>query len=200
MRRSLATFLGLLTLTMAVAACSDQEEASGPRSGPRAIESQPDANEPGGPRISVSVEPARVGPVSLSVTRIRRAPDNDAHPWLEHRLRYANVGTAKLEFDDTRHSAFIPNEAKPVLLVADEGCGYGKPSPSAPIEAGACLTYLDLMTVAPGKTETRDVTIFKGLKGMSKLESGTYSFAKKISFHSGGKRWSKTVRLIYTIS
>jgi hypothetical protein len=156
----------------------------------------------GAPRttIQVRIAPASIGPVSLSVTRLHPAKQNDAHPWVTHKIVFENRGDRLVEFDDTRHSAFVPNDAKPVLLVADEGCGYGKASPSAPIEAGACATYLDLMTVAPGKTATRDVTIFKGLKGMSKLKPGTYSFAKKISFHSDGQRWSKTVRLIYTIS
>jgi hypothetical protein len=134
--------------------------------------------------IRVSVDPGAVGPIDLTVGPPRAAPESDSHPWVQHEVTFSNRGNRPVRFEDTRTSVFLELEGRPRLLVADEGCGYGKPRMKR-VEAGACLLYLDAFVVRPGATVRRTVTLFKELRGMAPLTPGTYVWEKVIRFRVG---------------
>jgi hypothetical protein len=151
--------------------------------------------------VRVSIEEPRVGPLQLSVSEMRSAAANDAEPWLEHDLVIENQGDVAVEVDDTRTSVFVPESGAPILLVADEGCGYGVPSPGAPVEPGACRRYLDAFTVEPGDSASRVVTLYKELAGMAELQEGTCVFEKVLRFSLGEEPPQEhTVRLMYEVT
>jgi hypothetical protein len=152
--------------------------------------------------IRVFVEPGRVGPIELAVGPFRSAPESDSHPWIQHDVSFLNGGDRIVRFEDTRTSVFLRRAGEPVLLVADEGCGYGKPR-RKPVEPGACLLYLDAFTVRPGSTVRRTITLFKELRGMEPLAAGTYRWHKVIRFRVGGADApvrTATIRLTYELS
>jgi hypothetical protein len=138
--------------------------------------------------VSVSVEPKEVGQLEISLGDLHLAPANDAHPWLQHELVVTNNGESKITFEDTRTSVFLPGKSHPMLLLADEGCGYGIPEPGAPVEAGACHNNLDAPTLAPGETLKREITLTSGLEGMDPLEAGAYVFERRLEFTDAESR------------
>jgi hypothetical protein len=149
-------------------------------------------------RIQVAVSPMRMGPISISTSPVRRAKPNDARPWLRHDLTFSNRGAKVVRFEDTRRSTFLGGRR---LLAADRGCGYGKLDHAPWTEAGVCLLYLDPMTVRPGRSQVRDVTLFRGLRGMETLRPGRYVFAKAMRFRVGsGPLQTRTLHVAYTIS
>ncbi len=151
----------------------------------------------GGWHVEISVAPPEISPLAISVSDPRPAEQNDAQPWLQHDLVFENRGDDPVRFDDTRTSVLLEN----ALLAADEGCGYGRLSPTSPIEAGACNTYLDNLIVRPGRAETRTVTLFKELDGMAPLTGGSYVFARPIRFRVGsGDVQEAELRITYTIT
>jgi hypothetical protein len=152
--------------------------------------------------VRVSVEPSVVGPIVLSVGPVRRAARNNAHQWIQHDLVFENSGDRAVRFADTRTSAFIGHR---MLIAADEGCGYARASRKSAIEAGVCLLYLDAFRVRPHRSVSRPITLFKGLRGMKPLASGTYVFEKLLRFQLGtstpeeGSGRIVPVRLLYEI-
>ena len=140
----------------------------------------------GGWRVAVSVEPAVVGPIAVSVRPIRPAPTTDARPWAQHALVLENTGGRPIQFADTDTSAFIgPAGHRRRLLAADETCGYGFKTPTSPIEAGACLLVLNAFEVEPHSSRSQTITLFQGLRGMEQLVPGSYVFEKQIRFRRG---------------
>ncbi len=85
------------------------------------------------------------------------------------------------------------------------GCGYGLSSPRAPIDPGACATYLDILPVEPGRSAYRTITLFKGLRGLDRLQPGSYVFEKPIRFETGielpeaGAGRTAVLRLVYEV-
>jgi hypothetical protein len=149
-------------------------------------------------RIEVSVVPTRFASIAVTTSPPRRAKPNDARPWVQHDLTFSNRGTKVVRFEDTRRSTFLRDRR---LLAADRGCGYGKLRHAPWTEAGVCLLYLDAMTVRPGGSHVRDVTLFRGLRGMEPLRAGRYVFAKTMRFRvSSGPLETRTLRVAYTIS
>src|SRR5262245_12693859 len=149
-------------------------------------------------RVQVSVSPSRFGPIGVSTSALRRVRPNNARPWLTHDLRFSNLGAKVVRFEDTRRSTFLGGKR---LLAADHGCGYEKLERAPWTEAGACLLYLDALTVRSGRSQTRDVTIFRGLRGMERLRPGRYVFAKTMRFRVGsGPRQTAMLRVVYAIS
>jgi hypothetical protein len=152
--------------------------------------------------VRVSVQPDTVGPIELDVGPLRSAPESDSHPWIQHEVRFLNGGDRIVRFDDTRTSVFLRRAGEPMLLVADEGCGYGKPR-RKPVEPGACAAYLDILEVRPGSTARRTITLFKELRGMEPLAEGTYTWRKVIRFRVGSEDApvrTATIRLTYELS
>jgi hypothetical protein len=137
-------------------------------------------------QVEVSITPQHVGPIAISVGPAEPAPANDAHPWFQHDLVFENAGDRRVTFGDTRTSRFIGPAGQHRLIAADTGCGYGI-NRSGRAHPGTCLLYLDAFTVEPGRSETRQVTMFEGLPGMAPLRSGRYVFPRKIRFDVGGK-------------
>jgi hypothetical protein len=74
--------------------------------------------------------------------------------------------------------------------------------PRTPVEAGVCQAYLDLLTVDPGKSEERSITLLKGLRGMNRLVAGTYVFERPVRFLVRGEpeKRSGTLQITYDIS
>lgn len=155
----------------------------------------------GGWRIEVRLRPSRVGPLVLATGPLRAAPQNNAHPWLRHDLIFRNRSDRPLRFDDTRTSKFLRQSGHAILLAADEGCGYGLPSPDAAAEAGACRDYLDAFTVEGHASVTREITLSKDLSGMADLGEGVYPFRKDISFTVGssGRKYHRTISIVYHV-
>lgn len=131
--------------------------------------------------VHVSVVPADLGPLTVSVGPARPAPQGCAHPWLQHDIVFENTGDRRVTFADTRAAAVLGPAGRPVLLASDPGCSYSR---VRPIRA-ACLAYLDFPTVKPHGSVTRTITLWKGLRGMKSLRPGTYVFRKPIRFDVG---------------
>jgi hypothetical protein len=132
--------------------------------------------------VQVSVDPAEVGPIAVSVGRIRPAPVNGSQAWLQHDLVFENNSDRSVTFADTRNGMFLGPRARGVLLAADQGCGYGIYKRRIEL---ACLLYLDIPTLEPHTSLTRTLTLWKGLPGMNPLRPGTYVFRHPIRFRIG---------------
>jgi hypothetical protein len=194
MKRVIST----LVAAVALAACTS---TSTPSSRPQAGRSDTGSREDGRRSfgswtIDVSLRDPSVGPLTLATGELRAAPRNDAGPWVQHDLIFRNTGKTPLRFDDTRTSKFVSRKR---LLVADEGCGYGLPTPDGPAQAGACRRNLDEFVVPPKGSVTREITLFKDLPGMADLAEGTYVFRKKIRFAAGGRKNNDKISIVYDI-
>ena len=186
-----------LALCLGLAACG---------SGPYADEDTASPPESKEWIVIVSVEPAKLGAIAVSASPVRSAPTTSSRPWLQHDLVFENRGPHAVSFGDTRTSAFLGDAKGRVLIAGDEGCGYGTLSPGAPVEAGVCAEYLDLLTIEPGASATRTITLFRGLRGMEPLTEGTYVFEKSMRFRTGreipgeGAGEAALLRLAYEVS
>jgi hypothetical protein len=115
---------------------------------------------------------------------------------------FENTGNRPVTFADSRTAKRLGPRRKPLLLVADQGCGYS--FYEGRIEL-VCLTYLDIPTVKPHGVLKRTVTLWKGLRGMGRLEPGTYVFRKKVHFQLGEKPPTRgagrtaTLRIVYQV-
>jgi hypothetical protein len=171
---------------------------------PAARATQPTAGHAAKWNVQVTLSSSSTGPITVEAVGLRRAPRSDAHPWLQHELVFRNAGNRPVTFGDTRRSTFLGTP--PRLLAADRGCGYGIEHAGAPAEPGACLMYLDLLTVPPHGSATRTVTLFKDLPGMTRLVPGTYVFNRLIRFAPGtaipdvDEGQSVTLKLRYVVS
>ena len=57
------------------------------------------------------------------------------------------------------------------------------------------------MTVRTGRSQMRDVTLFRGLRGRETLRAGRYVFEKTMRFRVGSAPpQTRTLRVVYTIS
>jgi hypothetical protein len=151
--------------------------------------------------IRVSLQPDTVGPITIEVRRLRAAPESNAQPWIQHDLVFHNRGDRPVIFEDTRRSLFLRRDGRPILLVADRGCGYEKLAKR--VRPGVCLLYLDEFTIRPGATVRRDITLYKDLRGMGRLSPGTYVWHKVIGFRVGKADASvreATIHLTYEVS
>jgi hypothetical protein len=150
--------------------------------------------------VSVEVDRSASGPLEIGVGPIHATKENDAHPWIQHEIILTNTGSETLHFDDTDASAFL-GLPDPELIVADEGCGWGQASPTAPVEAGACRLSLDTFEIPPGGTVWKEITLFKELPGMAPLQEGQYTFEKVYRFRVGDSVTNSRVhvRLIYDV-
>jgi hypothetical protein len=172
------------------------EDDRGPRPAGTAETTSPDGA--GGAKVDVSAAPRRFDDLVIDVSEAAPAQSSDANPWLEHTISIENAGAEVVTIDDTRTSTLIGGNR---LLVADEGCGYGQPSPGAPIDAGACRRYLDRRTIPPGGRETWTITLFEGLPGMSRLSDGEYELLKGVRFRVGDEAWTHvSVHLEYRVN
>lgn len=131
--------------------------------------------------VEVPVEPSDMGPIAVFVGRVRPAGEGDGGPWLQHDIVFENHGDRRVTFADTRTARLLGAPGRPVLLVSDNACGYHRVEPLV----GSCLLYLDFPTVKPGRSITRTITLWKGLRGMKPLTPGTYVFRKPVRFKVG---------------
>lgn len=167
---------------------------------PAASRSETASTAAPGQRMTVSIEPHRIGSLEVSVSEWRDAPVNDSLPWREHDLVFTNTADETLHVDDTRTSAMLTEGGRAILLAGDEGCGYGRSSKSGPVEAGACDRYLDAFSLRPGESTARTITLWKELAGMSPLEPGVYEWVKTLRFSTGdGPAESYDVTLTYEV-
>jgi hypothetical protein len=156
-------------------------------------------------RIGVAVSPSRLGPIVFAARNLARPKPTSSDPWIQHDLVFRNTGDQPVTFADTRSSKFVGESGHNRLLVADEGCGYSRMHPQAPVRAGACLAYLDLVTVKPHASAERPITLFKELPGMDRLVAGTYVFRRPIRFQAasrqpGGGGRARVVTVVYEIA
>jgi hypothetical protein len=191
--------------SLVLAGCQAQPPTTPPQPSARAEQGLGSAAAPApsfdGWAVQVSVEPGEVGPIEVTVGPPRAAPRSNARPWVQHDLVFHNRGDRPVTFEDTRRSLFLRRDGRPVLLVADRGCGYEKRAKR--VVPGVCLLYLDNFTLRPASTGRRDVTLFKDLRGMEGLTAGTYVWDKVIRFRVGSAEApvrTATIRLTYTIS
>ena len=205
---SLAVALAASLATLLLAACgsgSVQDAKAPAETAPRTRTAQ-EALIAGRWRIQVSVRPSRLGPIAFVAKNPSRAKPTNSDPWIEHDLVFRNTGDRPVTFADTRGSEFTGEAGRHRLLVADEGCGYSQNSQRAPVKAGACLAYLDLLTVEPHASAKRSITLFKGLPGMDRLAAGTYVFRRPVRFQPGKRQpagdegQSGVVRVVYTVA
>ncbi len=185
--RLLLTALASAIVVLLVTACGagtnrDAEVAAAPA---RATGAGDKALIVGRWRVRVAVRPSRLGSIVVAAEDLHRARRTTSGPWVQHDLVLRNTGRRPVTFADTRRSTLIGEAGRNRLLVADHGCGYSQDEAGAPVTAGACLTYLDLLTVEPDAAGSRSITLFKGLAGMDGLVAGTYEFRRHLWFRSG---------------
>jgi hypothetical protein len=151
--------------------------------------------------VQVSVEPSDLGPIVVSVGS-RRVDGFGSHVWLQHELVFENTGDRTITFADTRTAAVLGPRGRPMLVASDEGCGYWRVDPLR----GACLAYLDLITVKPHRSVSRTIKLWKGLRGTKPLRAGTFVFRKPMRFQVGrsvpevGTGRTGTIKLVYRVS
>jgi hypothetical protein len=151
-------------------------------------------------RVSVSVEPTRLGPLVVSVGLVRPAAANAAGAWVQHEVLFANRGDRPVQFADIGFAGLLP-QRRPVLIAGDQRCG---PTPSRPITF-ACRLYIDALAIAPHSSESRTITLYKGLRGLRPAASGTYFLKTPIRFMIGreipeeGTGLSAVLRIEYEI-
>ncbi|MGH3035517.1 MAG: hypothetical protein ACRDON_13320 [Gaiellaceae bacterium] len=151
--------------------------------------------------MQVSVKPSDLGPIVISVGS-RHVRESDSHTWLQHDLVFENRGDRAVTFADTRTAAVLGPAGRPMLVAADEGCGYYRVKPLR----GACLLYLDFITVRPHGSVSRTITLWKGLRGMSPLGAGTFVFRKPMRFQVGrevpeeGTGRTVTIKVVYRVA
>ena len=152
--------------------------------------------------VEVSVSSSDLSPLVVSVGPTRRLGRNDSRAWVEHDLVFTNNGNRPITFADSRTGQQLGPRRAPVLLVADQGCGYARYEGRIEL---ACLMYLDIPTVEAHSALTRTVTLWKGLRGMGPLEPGTYVFRKKVRFEIGRTAPAEdagrtaTLRIVYQV-
>jgi hypothetical protein len=165
----------------------------------------PEALTVGRWRVRVTVKPSQFGPIGFAAANLARTKRTNSHPWIQHDLVFRNTGDRPVTFDDSRSSTFIGQADRDRLLAADEGCGYALNYPGAPAKAGACQTYLDVLTVRPHASANRSITLVRGAPGMDPLVAGTYVFRRPVRFKLGalppdaGEGRSGVVRLVYKV-
>ena len=124
------------------------------------------AHRPSHWRVQVSVKPSRLGPIVFSHPG-SRAGQTDGLP---------SVDRARPRVSQYRRSASLvcvtreaPNSqarrGRNQLLVADQGCGYARNSPRAPVRAGACYAYLDSLAVKPHASAQALDHVVQGVAG-----------------------------------
>lgn len=181
--------LVVTVLALAVCPAASAEPAEGTRS----------AGE--GWAVHVSVKPANLGPIVVSVGA-RRVDGFGSHVWLQHELVFENTGDRTVIFADTRTAAVLGPRGRPMLVASDEGCGWYRMKPLR----GWCLANLDFITVRPHRSVSRTITLWKGLRGMKPLAAGTFVFRKPMRFQVGrsvpevGTGRTATIRLVYRVA
>jgi hypothetical protein len=147
----------------------------------------------------VSVRPARLWPLAVSVGPIRPARANVPGAWVEHDVTFANRSDRPVQFADTGFSGLLPRR-RPILIAGDQRCG---PDPSS-LEI-YCRLYMDAFRVAPHAWVSRTVTLYKGLPEMRRLVAGTYVLRTPIRFKLGrripeeGSGRTAVLRITYEI-
>ena len=172
-----AAFLACFVLS-ACALSSEQAPGALDRGDGRPAPVRPDALK--GWRVSVSVEPTRLGPLVVSVGPVRPAAGNAAGAWVQHEVLFTNRGDRPLQFADIGFTGLLPPR-RPVLIAGDQRCG---PTPSRPLTF-TCRLYIDAPVIAPHSSESRTITLYKGLRGLRPPASGTYVLRTPIRFKIG---------------
>ena len=132
--------------------------------------------------VRVSVRPARLGPLSVRISHVQ-ARGRGSKRVLSADLTFRNGAKQTAEMTDKyRTSAFAEGGTGDQLLVADEGCGYAVDKPQGPVIPGVCQAYLDSVVMKPGRVGVRTITAQRGLRGMTPLSEGHYTFARQIDF------------------
>ena len=177
-RIAAATFalvVSLATITILVATFAPigpgKPDVPGPPSGPA-------LGSFDGWTVSVSIEPTQAESLSFSVGPARAS---SGHGWVQHSFTVTNVGNRTLYPQDDRTSVFLGPPARS-LIAADWRCGYGYASPTSPVSVGACDSSLIAYKLQPGKSLSRDITLYKDLRGMSPLTAGTYVFHQPFTY------------------
>jgi hypothetical protein len=205
--RSLVTALAGALVTLLITACGSgsYQDAGVPSEAASRTGAAQAALTAGRWRIRIAVRPSRLGPIVFAAGNLERAKPTNSDPWIQHDLIFRNTGNQPVTFVDTRSSKFIGETGHNRLLVADEGCGYSRKHPRAPVRARACLAYLDLLRVKPHASAKRSITLFKGLPSMDRLVAGTYVFRRPVRFEHrsrqpGERGRAAVLRVVYQIA
>lgn len=138
--------------------------------------------------FQISTAPVAVGPITVDVQRPRRRGDGNRRR-LEVDLVFENGHGSTATFTDHyRSSAFASGGAGDQLLVADRGCGWAVLDQGGPVSPGFCNAYLDGLSLKPGASGVRTLSVWRGLKGMTPLNAGHYEFVRPVKFHFEGDR------------
>jgi hypothetical protein len=151
--------------------------------------------------VAVSVTATGLGPVNVSVGPLRPAT-SWGNQWLHHDLMLTNNGDRVVTYADTWTADVLGPPGRPMLVAdADGRCGYRAVKPLR----GACILPLIFVDIRPGRSETRVVRLWKGLRTMAPLEPGRYVFRQSLRFNlgryppAGGEGRRAVIKLVYRV-
>ena len=151
--------------------------------------------------VTVSAKAVRLGPVEVAARPVRPA-EGWGHVWLEHDLVLTNMGNREVSLADTWTAAVLGPRRRPMLLADASGlCGYRAVRPLR----AACILPLIFVDVKPGRSVTRTVTLWRGIRRMKPLRPGTYVFPQPLRFRLGkyppaeGEGRTGAVELVYRV-
>ncbi len=145
--------------------------------------------------VTASVESVGLEPVQVVSSELRLG---SRRAWIEHILIFRNSGRKHVAYRDSRAAFFMPDSSKPVLAVADTGCGIDRwRKRFQPI----CAMYYQPFVVPPGRAARYDTVLVKGVKGMLELVPGTYRYERRfwIEGRPAGRAPAGTVTVTYRI-
>ena len=161
-------------LALVLAACTSSPAVDHPqpsRSGPTPPPSF------GGWSLSASVEPSSIGSVRISLGPVTGVPKPG---WVEHAITFSNAGDRTVLLDLDNSNPFQGSPSKRLALSGLGFCGgwFGAPRvPLPPKLPRVCvLMLISPVKLGPGRSVTRGITLYEGLKRMLPLVSGEYEF------------------------
>jgi hypothetical protein len=151
--------------------------------------------------VAVSVTATGLGPVDVSLGPLRPAT-GWGNQWLHHDLVFTNDGDRVVTYADMWTADVLGPPGRPMLVGdADGRCGYRAVKPLR----GACILPLIFVDISPGRSETRVVRLWKGLRRMAPLEPGRYVFRQPLRFKLGryppaeGEGRRGVIKLVYRV-
>lgn len=127
-----------------------------------------------GPSVVAEVASSQVAGLRITSSATRPA----ANAWLEHDLLLVNDSEETVVIRLHPRSDIVKVDAAPVLLVGDDGCGYGT---TGGVVTTACRSVgRPPIELEPGQTHSATITLWRDLPGFADLPPGSYEVRRTI--------------------